>query len=90
MRDGIDSYLTEAETKLSLLQTVKRWAERKDWTPKIGRPIYSATMYQMVKRITMEVSPDLLLFVSTEIQCEHEKLILKLMDFNETIRKILE
>ena len=90
MRAGVDSYLTESETELSLLQAAKRWAERKDWTPKIGKPIYSVTMYQMVKRITIEISPGLLLIVSTEIECEQEKLILKLIDFKETIRKIFE
>lgn len=87
MKDGTDHYLTTSETKLSLLQAAKRWAERKDLSSKIGNPIYSMTMYQLVKRITMEISPNLLLFLSTEIPCEHEKLILKLLDFKDTIHK---
>ena len=90
MRPGVESYLDEAETVLSLSHAVRRWNERMDLSPKIGRPIYSTTLYQNVKRITLEISEDLIILVSTEIECDHEKLILKLINFKKRIHEILE
>ena len=48
VKDGIKGYLNKYETKLSLYQAAIRWKERKDWTPKIGKPIYALVMYENV------------------------------------------
>jgi len=83
MRAGVENYLDEIETTISLSLAVRRWNERMDLAPQIGRPIYSTTLYQRVKRITIEISVGMIILVSTEIECDHEKLILKLIGFKK-------
>jgi len=85
MRKGLRPYLDEEETKRSITAAVRRWEERKEWEPKIGRPIYTLTMYAKVKRITIQIAEDVLLLMSTDIECEHEKILLRIFDFKKKI-----
>ncbi len=85
MRKGLRPYLNEEETKRSIAEAVRRWEERKEWEPKIGRPIYTLTMYVKVKRITIQIAEDVLLLMSTDIECEHEKILLRIFDFKKKI-----
>ncbi len=86
MRKGLRPYLNEEETKRSIVDAVRRWEERREWEPKIGRPIYSQTMYEKVKRITMQIDDSTILLMSTEIEAEHEKILLRILDFKKRIK----
>ncbi len=86
VRKGLNTYLDEEETKQSIAQAVRRWEERKKWESKIGRPIYSQTMYEKVKRITMQIDDSTILLISTEIEAEHEKILLRILDFKKRIK----
>jgi len=86
VRKGLKTYLDEEETKQSIVEAVRRWEERKQWEPKIGRPIYSQTMYEKVKRITMQIDDSTILLMSTEIKAEHEKILLRILDFKKRIK----
>ena len=89
VKDGVKGMLDRYETRLSLFQAASRWKERKDWTPKIGRPIYALAMYEKVKRITIEVDDDFLILISTEIDCEHDKVLSQLLEFKKQIKDII-
>jgi hypothetical protein len=52
-RNGIAPLLTEKESKLSLMESVLRMTTRYDTQPKLGKPIYSFTVYQTVRRATV-------------------------------------
>lgn len=85
MRKGLRPYLDEEETKRSIAEAVRRWEERKEWEPKIGRPIYSLTMYVKVKRITIQIAENVILLMSTDIESEHEKILLRILDLKKEI-----
>jgi hypothetical protein len=52
-RDGIIPLLTENESKLSFMDSTLRMTTRFDTQPKLGKPVYSFTVYQNVRRATM-------------------------------------
>jgi hypothetical protein len=45
--------LTKNELELSAIESVLRMVTREDMTPKLGKPIYSFTLYEKVKRATI-------------------------------------
>jgi len=47
------SLLTENELELSATESVLRMVTRTDMMPKLGKPIYSFTLYEKVKRSTI-------------------------------------
>jgi hypothetical protein len=47
------SLLTKNELELSAIESVLRMATRKDMMSKLGKPIYSFTLYEKVKRATI-------------------------------------
>jgi len=48
--------LTKNELELSAIEAVLRMVTRKDMLPKLGKPIYSFTLYEKVKRATILAS----------------------------------
>ena len=86
MRKGLKPYLDEEETKQSIAEALRRWEERKAWESKIGRPIYSLTMYAKIKRITVQIAENVILLMSTDIESEHEKILLRILDFKKKIK----
>ena len=47
------SLLTREELEISAIESVLRMATRKDMMSKLGKPIYSFTLYEKVKRATI-------------------------------------
>ena len=85
-RKGLKTYLDEKETKRMKDEEVSRWEERKEWEQKIGRTIYSLTMYVKVKRITIQIAENVILLLSTDIESEHEKILLRILDLKKEIK----
>jgi hypothetical protein len=52
------SLLTKDELELSAIESVLRMVTRKDMMPKLGKPIYSFTLYQKVRRATILLETD--------------------------------
>ena len=52
-RNGITPLLTEEESKISLMGSVLRMTTRYDTEPKLGKQIYSFTVYQNIRRATI-------------------------------------
>ena len=81
-REGVRPHLTMKESELSVMQSLIRMSMRKTFEQKLGKPIYSATVYEKVKRATIvmdsEVSNvDGLLIVSFEKEADHDAIITK-------------
>jgi hypothetical protein len=47
------SLLTKDELELSAIESVLRMVTRRDMMPKLGKPIYSFTLYEKVRRATI-------------------------------------
>ena len=72
-----DHLLSEDESGLSTIESVLRMRTRDDLQSKLGKPIYSCTLYEKVKRATILLDNDEypVLMVSFNIEADHDSLI---------------
>ena len=66
IRDNTTSYLSMDETKESLKRSIQSWHGRDKLSGKIGNGKYAIVAYDKIKRITVPLPNDHLLFVSLE------------------------
>jgi hypothetical protein len=76
-RSGLTPLLTPQEIEMYALQSVLRMNTRKDYESKLGKPIYSFTLYQKLKRVTiaLENKEYPILLASFDIEADHENII---------------
>jgi hypothetical protein len=74
-RQGVKNLLTPEESKKSLELAVNSWKTRTQLAPKIGRGKYVLAEYEKIKRITMPLGDDRILYVTTEPESDHANLI---------------
>lgn len=86
-RSGVKPHLSKDESGLSIMQATLRISMRKVFEAKLGNVVYSYSLYERVKRVSIPlfsgqeridriISPFALL-LSIEVECSHERLILK-------------
>ena len=77
-RNGLTLLLTPQEIEMFAIESVLRMNTRKDFELKLGRPIYSFTLYEKVKRatITLENEEFPILMASFDIQADHDYIIM--------------
>jgi hypothetical protein len=83
-RKGLTPLLTDTESELYAIESVMRMNNRKDYESKLGKPIYSFTLYEKIKRTTISLdNKDYpILMVSFDTEADHESIILnKIMPF---------
>jgi hypothetical protein len=76
-RRGLTPLLTPKEIEMYALQSVLRMNTRKDYESKLGKPIYSFTLYQKLKRVTINLEDNEypVLLASFDIEADHENII---------------
>ena len=74
-REGVKNLLTPEESKKSLELAVNSWKIRTQLEHKIGKGKYVLAEYEKIKRITMPLDDKHLLYVTTEVECDHSTLI---------------
>jgi hypothetical protein len=76
-RSGLMPLLTEEEIAKLALDSILRMNTRKDFESKLGKPIYSFTLYRKVKRATvaLENREYPVLMASFDIEADHENII---------------
>ena len=74
-REGVKNLLTQDESKRSLELAVNSWKTRSQLEPKIGKGKYVLAEYEKIKRITMPLSDNYLLYITTEVGADHSKII---------------
>ena len=79
-REGIDNFLTLKESKKSLELAVNAWKTRSALAPKIGKGKYVLAEYEKIKRITMPLGENHLLYITTEREADHSNIISKTRD----------
>ena len=84
MRDDVSNILNHDETKSLLKRAVDNWQVREGISPKVGRGRYAIVGYEKIKRITVPLDSNHLLFLSVEgSKPEYIKDVLKIIDFVE-------
>lgn len=77
-RQDVAPMLSFEEIEGSAIKSVLRMKTREDYEAKLGRAIYTFTLYEQVKRASIPLQDDkyVLLMVSFEKDADHEKIIL--------------
>ena len=76
-RQGVTNLLTPEESKKSLELAIKAWKTRSELAPKIGKGKYVLAEYEKLKRITMPLGEDNILYITTEVEAEDRGIIEK-------------
>ena len=76
-RAGLTPLLTPAEIETYGMQSVLRMSTRKDYEVKLGKPIYSFTLYQKIKRVTITLESEEypVLLASFDLDADHNNII---------------
>lgn len=74
-RQGVKNLLTSEESKKSLELAMNSWKARSELSHKIGKGKYVLAEYEKIKRITMPFGDSLLLYVTTEVEADHSKIL---------------
>lgn len=84
-RNNVNNILTLEETKESLKRALQTWKERYALSGKIGKGKYAIVGYEKIKRITIPLRNNHMLFLSVEGEKpEYIKDIMKIVDWVET------
>ena len=74
-REGVKNLLIPEESKKSLELAINSWKVRTKLANKIGKGKYVLAVYEKIKRITMPLGDKYLLYVTTEVEADHFKVI---------------
>lgn len=74
-REGVTNVLTPDESKKSLQQAINSWNARNDLSDKIGEGKYVLAEYDKVKRITIPMGKEHLIYLTTDTKANHTKII---------------
>lgn len=74
-RQGVTNLLTPEESKRSLELAIKAWKTRGEIASKIGKGKYVLAEYEKIKRITMPLDDSHLLYITTETEADHSRII---------------
>ena len=69
--------MTPEESKKSLELAIKAWKTRSELAPKIGKGKYVLAEYEKLKRITMPLGDDHILYITTEVEADDRGVIEK-------------
>jgi hypothetical protein len=65
-REDIRELFSLEETQKQLSGTIDSWKSRSEIRDKIGKPMYSITSYEKIKRMTIPIDDEHLLFISMD------------------------
>jgi len=74
-RDGIENLLTSEESKRSLQLAINAWKSRNEVSDKIGKGKYALVEYEKLKRITMPLDSNHILYITTDVEADHAPII---------------
>lgn len=82
-REGVTNYLKPDFQKESLRHALDAWKLRDKYTDFIGKGKYAIAEYEKIKRITIPFESDKIIYITTETDIDHDKII---KDIIEIIR----
>lgn len=75
----VKNILTYNESQQLLQLAVKSWKARNIFKHKIGPGEYSIAVYQKLKRITVRLDNEHLVYLTTERDADHDKIVLEIL-----------
>jgi hypothetical protein len=74
-RQGVENLLSPEESRKSLELAVNAWKTRSALQSKIGKGKYVLAEYEKIKRITMPLDEQHILYITTDVDADHSKII---------------
>ena len=74
-KPGVTNMLTPDESKKSLEMAVNAWKTRTQLADKIGKGHYVLAEYDKIKRITMPLGDEHFLYITTEVEADHSRIL---------------
>jgi hypothetical protein len=84
-RKDVSSLLTPIESKKSLQQAINAWKSRNEFADKIGKGKYVLAVYDKIKRITLPLDDEHLIYITAEADADHDKIIKKTLDLKKEL-----
>jgi hypothetical protein len=81
-RQGVQNLLNPEESKKSLELAINAWKIRNELAPKIGKGRYVLAEYEKIKRITMPLGDNHVLYMTTEVESDHARIMNKVRTLN--------
>ena len=81
-KPGVTNLLSKEESQESLQLAINAWKTRSKLEPKIGKGKYVLAEYEKIKRITIPLDENHLLYITTEVGCDALNLIDKVKKLN--------
>jgi len=76
-RNGVENLLTPEESQKSMQLAINAWKSRNEVSSKIGKGKYALVEYEKLKRITMPLDSDHILYITTDVEADHAPIIYK-------------
>lgn len=76
-RNDVENLLTSEESQKSLQLAITAWKSRNEVSDKIGKGKYALVEYEKLKRITMPLDSDHILYITTDVEADHAPIIYK-------------
>jgi len=74
-RDGVENLFTSEESQKSMQLAINAWKSRNEVSNKIGKGKYALVEYEKLKRITMPLDSDHILYITTDVEADHAPII---------------
>ena len=74
-REGVENLLTPEESQKSMQLAINAWKSRNEVSSKIGKGKYALVEYEKLKRITMPLDSDHILYITTDVEADHAPII---------------
>lgn len=77
-RPGVKALLTKEEIEDNIIKAVLRMKTREDYEKKLGKTVYTFSLYDKVKRASIALNQEKysLLMISFNVEADHEAIIL--------------
>ena len=76
-REGVQNLLSTEESQKSLQLAINAWKSRNEVSDKIGKGKYALVEYEKLKRITMPLDSEHILYITTDVEADHAPIIYK-------------
>src|SRR3989337_676856 len=76
-REGAQSLLSPEESQRSLQLAINAWISRNEVSDKIGKGKYALVEYEKLKRITLPLDSENILYITTDVDADHASIITK-------------
>ncbi len=82
-REGISNYLSPDAEKKSIRHAIESWQLRSQFSNSIGEGKYAIVEYEKIKRITIPLDKNHLIYMTTEVDADHSMIIDKILELKK-------